>query len=45
MKEKPFALEFHGGVLTWEHFNQEYLTEFGGLVTIECSALVFYSNR
>ena len=24
----------------WEHFNQEYLTPFGGLARIQCSALV-----
>ena len=25
----------------WEHFNQEYLTQFGVLLRIQCSTLVF----
>ena len=27
---------------SWEHFNEEYLTEFGGIMRIECSSLAFY---
>ena len=45
MKEKPLPLNSTVEFQPWEHFNQEYLTESGRLVRIECSALVFYHNR
>ena len=42
MTEKPLPLNSTVDLWPWEHFNQEYLTPFGGLMRIQCSALVFY---
>ena len=45
MKEKPLPLNSTVDFQPWEHFNQEYLNEFGGLLRIECSALVFFTTK
>ena len=45
MQEKPLPLNSTVDLLPWEHFNQEYLTPFGGFVIIQCSVLVFYYDR
>ena len=37
MKEKPVPLNPAVDLWPWEHFNQEDLTPFGGLVSIQCS--------
>lgn len=31
MREKPLPLNAAVDLWPWEHFNQEYLTQFGGL--------------
>ena len=41
MKEKPLPLNSTVDLWPWEHFNQKYLTQFGGILRIQCSTLVF----
>ena len=44
MKEKPLPLNSMVDLWPWEHYDQEYLTEFVGLQSIQSAALVFYYN-
>ena len=44
MKEKLMTLNSTVDLWPWKHFIQDYLTQFGGLLKIQCSALVFYYN-
>ena len=45
MREKPLPLNAAVDLWSWEHFNKEYLNQFGGLLRTQCSTLVFYFNH
>ena len=45
MREKPLPLNAAVDLWPWEHFNKEYLNQFGGLLRTHCSTLVFYFNH